>query len=150
MDSYEKMAILVLSLFLIPVGYVVFWIVSIIRSPKLPLLPPMECESFVRGEQKLTISYKKGSRPDQGIIDGIKSNIAQYEAMIRAYVKKTEGQADVDFEDGMKLEGISFPIYDDELSEYDFSFDYGYGDYSDMSVEVYFKDGKVQSLESGD
>jgi len=147
MDIYEILAVLVLSLFLIPIGYVVLWVVSIIRSPKMPPLPPVESEPLTLGELTLTITYRKGARPAQSVIDGIKGNIAQYEAMISAHVQQTEEYQD-DFKAGIKLEGISFPVYDDE-TDYDFCFEYGFGDNSDMFLEVYFKDGKVHPMGGG-
>ena len=41
MGKYEILMILVMSLFLIPIGDIVYVIISIIRSPKI-IIPPIE------------------------------------------------------------------------------------------------------------
>ncbi|MFA5204128.1 MAG: hypothetical protein WC708_06950 [Lentisphaeria bacterium] len=147
MDKYEILALLVLSLFLIPIGYVVYVIISIIRSPKLEM-PQLEFEPWEVGEQQLTITYRKGARPDQNIIDEIKSNIKKYDELIAEHAKETEGCKD--FKAGLSLSGISFPLDDEERGEYDFRIDYEFDDKSDMVLEAYFKNGKVQKIISGD
>jgi hypothetical protein len=149
MDRYEWMAIALLSLFLIPIGYVIRWVVAIIRSPKLPPTPPIETEPWTYGGQELAIIYRKGARPDQHLIDEIKSNVKRYEEMIAAYVKETEEYQE-EFKRGLILDSITFPICDDEFDEFDFSIGYKDAGGSDMSFEAYFKDGRVQSLSAGD
>lgn len=149
MDKYEMLAVLVLSLFLIPVGYLVFWVVRIMRSQRLPPSPPVDNEPWTYNGDQLTITYRSGSRPDQGAIDEIKDNINRYEAMIAERVRETEG-SDVDFTSGVRLAGISFPIWDDEQGEYDFSISYEADDGSDMVFDAYFKDGRVLEVAAAD
>jgi hypothetical protein len=149
MDRYEWMAIAVLSLFLIPIGYVVRWVVVIIRSPKLPPLPPFETEAWNHKGQQLTITFRKGARPDQKVIDEIENNIDRYEGLIASHVAETEGNQ-TDFRKGLRLEGVSFPLYEDEQAEYDFSLNYVADDNSDMVFEAYFKDGKIEEVATGD
>lgn len=147
MDKYEILALLVLSLFLIPIAYVVYVIISIIRSPKLEM-SPLEIEPWKVGDQQLTITYRKGARPDQDIIEEIRSNFKKYEELIAEHAKEAEGCQD--FKAGLSLSGISFPFDDEEQGEYDFSIDYEFDDKSDMLLEAYFKNGKVQKILSGD
>ena len=97
----------------------------------------------------MAIIYRKGARPDQRLIDEIKSNVKRYEEMIAAYVKETEEYQE-EFKRGLILDSIAFPVCDDELDEYDFSIGYKEGGGSDMFFEAYFKDGKVQSVSAGD
>ncbi|MFA6291001.1 MAG: hypothetical protein WC637_04425 [Victivallales bacterium] len=149
MNKYEILAVLVLSLFLIPIGYVVYVIISIIRSPKLQI-PPIENEPWTYGGQQLTISYRKGARPDQKIIDEVKDNINQYEKLIAEYAEETEGYKKNEFKTGLSLSGISYPLNDEEKEEYDFSIDYQFEDNSDMVLEAYIKNGKVLRILSGD
>lgn len=147
MGKYEILMILVMSLFLIPLGYIVYVIISIIRSPKI-IIPPIDNESWTYGDHKLTITYRKGARPDQNIIDEIKNNIKRYEEIIAEHAKKTEECND--FKAGLSLSGISFPLDDEERGEYDFSIDYQFEDNSDMFIEAYIKNGKVLRILSGD
>lgn len=149
MDRYEWMAIAVLSLFLIPIGYVIRWVVAIIRSPKLPPLPPFQTEPWNHKGQQLTITYRKGARPDQKVIDEIENNIDRYEGLIASHVKEAEGNQ-TDFRKGLRLEGVSFPLYEDEQTAYDFSLVYEADDNSDMFLEAQFKDGKVKEVTAGD
>jgi len=149
MDKYEMFALFVLSLFLIPLGYVAFVIVSIFRSPKLPATPPVDGESWIHGNQQLEIIYRKGARPEQKIIDEIKNDINRYEEMIAAYIKATEENL-TKFNAGLIMTDISFPIYDSEQGEYDFSINYSFENNSDMMLEACIKDGKVQSVSVGD
>jgi len=147
MSKYEILSLLVLSLFLIPIGYVLYVIISIFRNPKLEM-SPIEYESWIYGDRKLTISYRKGARPDKLLIEEIKSNIKKYEEQIAEYAKETEGCQD--FNAGLSLSGISFPLEDEEQKDYDFTIDYEFDYNSDMVLEAYIKNGKVQNILSGD
>ena len=149
MDKYEVLALLVLSLSLLPIGYLVFWIVRIVWSPGVPPLAPVDSESWICNERQLTITFRKGLRPEQKAIDEIKSNIDHYEAMVAARIRDTEG-TDADFRTGLRLEGISFPVDDDEQGEYDFSISYISEDGSDMVLDAYFRDGEIQEIVAGD
>ena len=134
---------------MIPIGYVICWIVSIIRNPKKSPLPRLEHEQWTYNSQKLTITYRKGTRPKQNIIDDIKNNIARYEAMILTRINET-GEYKEEIKVGLVLDGISFPVYDDEQDEYDFSVDYNLGTDGESFLAAYFKNGKIESLTAGD
>jgi hypothetical protein len=149
MDRYELMALAVLSLFLIPIGYVVYWIISIIRSPKLPPMPEIGTESWEHAGQMLTIVYRKDSPPERGYLDQIKRRADDYHALVLAHIDQT-GEYKEDTRDGIILEGMSFPLDEDERADFDFSLDYRFEGDTETFLEAYFKNEKVKSLSAGD
>ena len=150
METWTIIGYLVLALLLlVPVGYVIAWGVSISRRPKLPPLPPLETEQWTHKGQQLTITYRKGARPDQKVLDDITGSIERYQGMIVEYVRETE-EYNEEFKAGLSFTGISFPVDDDEQGEYDFSVDYEAQDGSDIFFSATIKDGKVKSLSAGD
>lgn len=150
METWTIVGYLTLAaLLLVPAGYAIAWGISVIRTPRLPPMPALDTESWQNRGRPLTMTYRKGNRPDQGLIDDITRDIERYEELVVDYINRT-GEYIQEFKDGISLTGISFPICDDEQDQYDFSIDYTAEDGSDMFLTAYMKDGKVQSLSAGD
>lgn len=119
------------------------------RAKKTREIPPVEEEILKLGEQELTIIYKKNYRPSQGLIDSIKQDIPKLEILVLDHIKQS-GRYLRETKNGLKLEGISFPVFEEEKGAYDFSLDFCITCDESKSLVATFKNGSIQKLMLGE
>lgn len=125
--------------------YFFFTLYSYLRPSKNTQLAGVVSEPWLYKEKELTLIFKKDARPNQNKIDDIKNNIDQYLLMVFDFIKESEEFRKYS-KDEIILEGISFPVLDTELNNFDFSIDFQYAKEDDSFLVAYLKDGKVLRL----
>lgn len=119
-------------------------------NPKKDLkFPEVESEAWQNGDKELTILYVKNSRPAQNIIDDVKNNINRYDEETIAYLNNSE-QYKKYLNDGITLEGVTFPALRNDLSDLDFSIDYKFSKDEERFLVANFKDGKIWRIKIDD
>jgi len=130
--------------FLILFTIIAIWI-FFNRAKKIREIPPVEEERRKFGEKELTIIYNKSNRPSQDLIDSIKQEIPKLQALVLDHIKQT-GRYARETKNGIQLEGISFPVFEEEKGVYDFSLDFCIICDESRSLVATFKNGSIQKL----
>lgn len=149
MDRYELLAIAVLSLFLIPIGYIVSWVISAVRSKSSGPPPMIASEEWNHGDSTIEVLYPQDKRPADQVLSEIKAHLNQYVEMVFTRIRET-GEYLQDIKSGISLETLTFPLYDDEQEDFDFSLDFKFDGETETFLSAYFKNGKVDMLSAGD